>query len=128
MQTLSRHLLLCENYISQPATFWRRDLWQQAGGLSTDYRAAFDYDLWIRLAACSRALPIHQVLASFRRHDTSISARQFERQFQEELASAVRAGQPLHRLVHRFNCWKILCVYRLLSRRRGGGNAPPCSR
>lgn len=113
----SRHLLLCENYISQPAAFWRRELWQRVGGLSPAYKAAFDYDLWLRMAACSRAVPLRRCLARFRRHPGSISENRFELQFAEELAIAAASGNAVHRALHRFNCWKILFVYRLLAGR-----------
>ena len=37
------------------------------------------------------------------------------KQFAEELAIASEHGNWLHRLIHRFNCWKIVTVYKLLS-------------
>lgn len=113
----SRNILLCENFISQPAVFFRRELWESAGGLATCWRAAFDYDLWLRFARLSPAHPVHRVIARFRRHPGSISEATFERQFEEELRLARREGGRLHGLIHRFNTWKILTVYRWLNRR-----------
>jgi glycosyltransferase involved in cell wall biosynthesis len=110
----NRHTLLCENYINQPATFWKRSLWQQAGGLDPRYRAAFDYHLWVKMASLGPALPIHSRLAQFRRHNNSISWRFFERQFAEELAIASRYGNRVHRWVHSLNKTKIVSIYKLL--------------
>ena len=110
----SRHLLLCENYINQPATFWRRELWEAVGGLDTKHKAAFDYLLWLKMAGRSPAVSIHTRLARFRRHPGSISENQFARQFQEELAIARAHGTAVHGFVHWYNCWKIIWVYRLL--------------
>lgn len=109
--------LLCENFINQPATFWRMDMWRQVGGLDESLRAAFDYQLWLKMGAISAALPIHDTLARFRRHSESISENHFVRQFQEELEICSTFGNGLHRLLHRLNYWKITAVYHLLAKR-----------
>lgn len=110
----SRKLLLCENYINQPATFWKMNLWRQVGGLSMQYRIAADYHLWLKMAQYSPAIAIHDSLAHFRRCGQSISDNQFERQFPEELEIAAEYGGWLTQLIHRFNSWKTVTVYRLL--------------
>lgn len=46
------------NYIPQPSTFWRRDLYEQVGGLDRRFNLAMDADLWIRFADVTR---IHHV-------------------------------------------------------------------
>ena len=38
------------NYIPQPSTFWRRDLYEEVGGLDPQFDLAMDADLWIRFA------------------------------------------------------------------------------
>ncbi len=110
----SRHLLLCENFVNQPATFWKRDLWEEVGGLDTVHKAAFDYLLWMKMAKASPASAIHRRLARFRRHPGSISENQFAKQFDEELAIARQYGNFLHVALHTLNKWKIILVYRLL--------------
>jgi len=111
----SRNMLLCENFINQPATFWRMELWRQLGGLNSIYKAAWDYELWLKMADRAPACHLHCDLAKFRRHQESISENHFTQQFQEELAIAAEHGNALHRLIHRFNCWKIITAYKLLS-------------
>lgn len=118
----NRSILLCENYINQPATFWRRELWRDCGGLSTAYKAAFDYDLWIRMGAVSRPVHLRTGLARFRRHAGSISENFVERQFAEEARIAAAHGNALHRFLHEINRRKIVWVYGLLSRRGVTGN------
>ncbi|MGI6524867.1 MAG: glycosyltransferase family 2 protein [Bdellovibrionota bacterium] len=110
----SYRLLLCENYINQPATFWKMDLWREVGGLSMQYRIAADYHLWLKMAQRSSAISVHDCLAHFRRCGQSISDNHFERQFSEELKIAAEYGGWLVRLIHRFNSWKTVTVYRLL--------------
>jgi len=112
----SKNMLLCENYINQPATFWEIDLWKTVGGLSTDYKIAEDYHLWLKFAQESKAIALHQKLAHFRRCGESISDNQFELQFQEELLASRAFAGKMAQTMHRFNCWKIISIYKLLSK------------
>lgn len=113
----SHNLLLCENYINQPATFWRRRIWDAVGGLDTVHKAAFDYLLWLKMAQRSRAIAIPHYLAKFRRHETSISENQFRKQFSEELMISRAYGNRLHYAIHWLNMKKIICIYNLLAHR-----------
>lgn len=45
------------NYIPQPSAFWRRGLYEAAGGLDLSFDLAMDADLWIRFA--DRTEPVH---------------------------------------------------------------------
>lgn len=38
------------NYLPQPSTFWRRDLYKRVGGLDPQMKLAMDGDLWARFA------------------------------------------------------------------------------
>jgi glycosyltransferase involved in cell wall biosynthesis len=47
----NRFIFLYEhNFIPQPSTFWRRDLYEEVGGLNPEFDVAMDADLWIRFA------------------------------------------------------------------------------
>lgn len=111
----SKNILLCENFINQPATFWRLDFWKKVGGLKSEYKAAWDYELWLKMAEIAPAHHLRCDLANFRRHEESISENFYERQFAEELKIASEHGNFLHRLIHKFNQWKIVTAYKLLS-------------
>ncbi|MFN8559230.1 MAG: glycosyltransferase family 2 protein [Dehalococcoidia bacterium] len=52
------------NYIPQPSTFWRRNLYQQVGGLDPAFDLAMDADLWARF---SNVTPLHHVPRSWSR-------------------------------------------------------------
>ena len=113
----SRNVLLCENFINQPATFWRMHLWRKCGELTQEYTAAWDYELWLKMAYRSRPLHLRQYLARFRRHTESISEKYFLKQFAEELDIIKQHGNRIHRAIHTMNYYKIVAVYELLNRR-----------
>jgi glycosyltransferase involved in cell wall biosynthesis len=53
--------------IQQESTFWRRRLWERAGGfISTNYRLAADFELWTRFAQCSTIWNVEAPLGCFR--------------------------------------------------------------
>jgi glycosyltransferase involved in cell wall biosynthesis len=61
-------------FVQQEGTFWRRTLWQQAGGLSRDMKLAGDWDLWRRFAAITPLIKIQTVLGLHRRHPGQLSS------------------------------------------------------
>ncbi len=111
----SRNILLCENFINQPATFWKKSLWDKAHNLNPKYKAAWDYELWLKMAQESSAIHIREYLAEFRRHSDSISENHFVKQFSEEFEICKEYGNKLHWLIHKFNQLKIITIYKILS-------------
>jgi glycosyltransferase involved in cell wall biosynthesis len=60
---------VCGDYrhIQQESTFWRRQLWERAGGrLSTRYFLANDFELWSRFFQQASLYSIDSILGSFR--------------------------------------------------------------
>ena len=54
-------------FIQQESTFWRRSLWEKAGGyISTDYRFAGDFELWMRFFQYEKLYNVYGLLGSFR--------------------------------------------------------------
>jgi glycosyltransferase involved in cell wall biosynthesis len=107
--------LLRENFISQPAVFFHKDLFEEAGPLNLDLHYAMDYDLWLRFARITPAGVINRNLSSFRRHGTSKSETGFRDQFLEQYAVALKYGPSFfNRAAHRFNIFKIITSYRII--------------
>ena len=50
LRRYSYRALLRENFISQPAVFWRRSFGQDVGALDESLHWTMDYDLWLRMA------------------------------------------------------------------------------
>ena len=76
--------------IQQESTFWRRDLWEEAGGaLDTDFDLAADFDLWVRFARLTEPFALGVPLAGFRRHGDQKTSR-FSAQYSDEALRSLR--------------------------------------
>lgn len=64
-------LLVMTNYISQPSTFWRRDVLEIVGFLDENLHYVMDYDYWLRLYSRYSPVFIPEYLASFKIHPSS---------------------------------------------------------
>ena len=108
--------LLRENFISQPAVFWRRSFGDEIGPLDESLHWAMDYDLWLRMARASKPLILDRVLAQFRIHQASKSGRVDRRQFDQQYAVASRYfdGDVVSRMLHKFHVEKIVAAYRVM--------------
>ncbi len=108
--------LLRENFISQPAVFWRRTFGERVGPLDEALHWTMDYDLWLRMGKLSPPLVIDDLLAHFRLHEQSKSGQVDRRQFDEGYAVALRyAGDDrLSCWAHRLNVEKIVLAYRVM--------------
>jgi GT2 family glycosyltransferase len=108
--------LLRENFVSQPAVFWRREFGQRIGGLDTSLHYTMDYDLWLRMGRASPPTVLNETLAQFRIHAASKSGAVNREQFDEGYRVACRycGNDHLSRWVHRFGVEKIVWAYRLM--------------
>jgi glycosyltransferase involved in cell wall biosynthesis len=70
----SKDKLLARNFIPHPATFIKRDFFNELGGFSS-YKYAMDYDLWLRAAKISKPVKIDHFLTKFRRHSGGTSTK-----------------------------------------------------
>src|ERR1700730_10992061 len=75
-----RFLAGANKYIQQESTFWRRSLWERAGGrLSTEYRAEGDFELWVRFFRHARLYSVNALIGGYRLHDGALSSSNMER-------------------------------------------------
>lgn len=115
LKRFSHSKLMRENFISQPAVFFRKDLFLEAGPLDLSLNYAIDYDLWLRFSGIAPAHVIYRDLSAFRRHGASKSETGYRRQFREQYEVAERYNLTLfNRIIHRFNTWKIVLSYRVI--------------
>jgi len=96
-----RFLAGANRYIQQESTFWRRTLWNRAGGhLDSGYRDAGDCELWVRFFRHASLYSVDALIGGFRRHAdaiTSVAREEYDRHFEEiierEVNSLQRAGK-----------------------------------
>jgi glycosyltransferase involved in cell wall biosynthesis len=74
-------------FICQPACFLRTDILRSVGGFDTRLQVAFDYELWLRIAARHRLLRIDPLLANSRMHLENKTLRQRQQGFREAISA-----------------------------------------
>lgn len=109
-------VLLVLNYISQPATFWRRSALQKVGYLNEDLHYTMDYEYWLRLGKEYRLNVLNRDLASFRIHGLSKSGTTPNKQFDEELKVAKFFGNNNHIFLHKLHRFITVTIYEKLMR------------
>ncbi len=85
-------LYLTHNFVSAPATFFRRATLDELGGFDDRYRISVDYDLQLKFARRGDPIVLARDLACFRMAEGSLSMAGFERQFREHAEQARRHG------------------------------------
>lgn len=114
-----RFMIRTLNYISQPAMVFRRSAFEVTGPLRTDLKAAWDYDLTLRLWQQGGGVRVKRPeMAYFRWTPQSISGSHYARQFEEEYACVREdAGRwALSTFLHRFVSWGIVFCYTRMTR------------
>ena len=84
----SYNMLLVTNFVSQPATFIRRQAFDKYGLFDEAQHRVMDYDFWLRLGEEHDPGVINDYLASFRVHPGSKTSSSFKLTFKEELEVA----------------------------------------
>lgn len=109
--------LLSENFISQPATFWKREIHAKIGFFDENEHFCMDYEFWLRIGKNYPAGVINDYLANFRYHTNSKSGSVNKKQFQDELriAKEYSQGKICAILLHTFNYYKIVSIYNLIN-------------
>jgi hypothetical protein len=74
-----RFLAGANRYVQQESTFWRRSLWDRAGGRVDDTRrSASDFELWVRFFRFAKLYPVDALIGGFRSHPDSLGLRNLE--------------------------------------------------
>jgi glycosyltransferase involved in cell wall biosynthesis len=76
--------------IPQETCFWRRGLYEKAGGMDPSFRFAMDYDLFVRFMAHGRLRRVPRVLGAFRVHREAKTTTQLLTIGQEEVSRVYR--------------------------------------
>ncbi len=92
-------------YIQQESTFWRRSLWERAGGLDISWGLAGDFELWVRFFRYAKLYAVDALIAGYRSHADSQSLQNLDKchRIQEEIVEkelASLAGAKHLKLCH----------------------------
>jgi glycosyltransferase involved in cell wall biosynthesis len=110
----SYNILLVTNFISQPATFWRKEVVEEFGFLDVKEHRVMDYEYWLRIGRKYDPGVIKEYLASFRTH-RGAKTRDFIESFRRELAVSKKySGSGIINALHYLNFFGIIIAYTLL--------------
>jgi glycosyltransferase involved in cell wall biosynthesis len=108
-------LLVCD-FISQPAVFLKREVFEELGLLDESLAWAFDYEYWLRLAQRHEPVIIDEYVAAFRWHPTSKTSNLFYKAEWASLRVAKRYARG-RRLYYWWHVWftvRIMVAYALM--------------
>lgn len=111
-------LLLVTNYISQPSTFWRRELITRMGLFDEDLHYVMDYEYWLRLYAKYPPLFIPKYLAAFKIHQsskTTSSGHKREYIDEEKLIIMRHARLKIFMYLHNIHRLLMSSIYSLIN-------------
>lgn len=104
------------NYIPQPSAFWRRELYEQVGGLDRFFDLAMDADLWARFAEVCSPVHVRRVWSQMRFYPEQKNQRLREKSNEEDRIIRQRYMQEdpvamkfIKRVTAKIwrGCWKI---------------------
>jgi glycosyltransferase involved in cell wall biosynthesis len=75
-----RFLAGANRYIQQESTFWRRSLWERAGGrVDATLRAEGDFELWVRFFRHAQLYSVDALIGGYRLHPDALSSSDLKR-------------------------------------------------
>jgi hypothetical protein len=86
-----RFLAGSNRYIQQESTFWRRSLWERAGGrVDVSRKEGSDFELWVRFFRYARLYPVDALIGGFRSHSDSLTSTRIKewRRIHDEIIAA----------------------------------------
>jgi glycosyltransferase involved in cell wall biosynthesis len=111
--------LLAENFIAQPATFWRREVMTKYGYFDVKNHLVMDYEYWLRIGQTCTGAFLNNNIAKFRWYSHSKSGVSFVKQFELKLAIAKKYAKGRYKLaiaIHRLNLLKVIIIYSIMRR------------
>ncbi len=104
------------NFINQPSTFWKREIYEKIGDFSLDFKYNMDYDYWLRIFNINYYLyTINKPLSKFRIHHLSKGGSNFKIQFLEDIEVLKRNTTNRFLIwLHKIHNLLIVFIYSLI--------------
>ncbi len=100
------------NFISQPATFWRKEVINSVGLFNENLFFTMDYDYWLRIGKKYRLWVLPITLAKFRIQPSSKTMYSTRSQFKEEMKTLrIHTKSELTIKLHALHNFLILMLY-----------------
>ena len=110
--------LLVENYICQPAVFFKKEVFSKYGYFSESENYCMDYEFWLRIGYADKPIVLNRDLAKFRRMQNTKSNSGFEKQFLDDyrlgLSYSKLNGYFLTRILKVISYYRTILIYRRL--------------
>ena len=107
VRDFDRALLERECFICQPASFFRRQPFENTGGLDADLRLTFDYEFWLRLTRTYPLRRIDATLADSRMHRANKTLGQRDGVFRETFRILKRdCGYVPFQWIYAYLCYR----------------------
>ncbi|MDO8427031.1 MAG: glycosyltransferase family 2 protein, partial [Deltaproteobacteria bacterium] len=117
LRRYSYNILLVTNFISQPATFLRKELFKEFGLFDVNQHRVMDYDYWLKAGKLHKPGFIDDYLACFRVHQGSKTSSSFKDTFRQELDLARKySDSRLINALHYASYLGICGIYAILDR------------
>jgi glycosyltransferase involved in cell wall biosynthesis len=95
------------NFIPQPSTFWRQDLYRQVGGLDPNTDIAMDADLWLRFFSVTKFCHVDRPWSRMRSHP--LQRGQVSREREKVVLRLMRERSLGHSSEWAYR-WKYFCA------------------
>ena len=105
LQRYSRPRLLAgiNPVIQQESTFWRRSLWQRAGGyIDASHRGCSDWELWLRFFRNAKLYQVGALIGGYRGHEDALSRKDFSFRHVHEVLEKELDSVPWGRVLRAF--------------------------
>lgn len=115
LKFINKNFLLVINPISQPGSFWRREVTDKIGQFNKEEHLCMDYDYWLRMINFYKLTYIKDNLSAFRVHESSKSSRRLVDHFRDELSVAKKyTNNKIILFLHYLNFLSIIIGYNII--------------